>query len=111
MKRLAFMASILLLALPAFAGEKTWTNVAIVDVACSAKAKTDPDAHTKACATQCQKSGFGILTSDGSFLKFDENGNKQALSSIKDSKNADHLRATVTGERAGDIIKVKSIKM
>ena len=111
MKSLAFMTSILLLSLPAFAGEETWTNVAIVDVACSAKAKADPDAHTKACAQQCQKSGFGILTSDGSFLKFDEKGNKEALSSIKDNKKADHLRATVTGERDGDIIKVKSLKM
>src|SRR5882762_2889703 len=99
MKRLAFMASILLLALPAFAGEETWTNVAVVDVACSAKAKADPDAHTRACALQCQKSGFGIVTSDGSFLKFDETGNKQTISEMDRDKKADHLRATVVGER------------
>jgi hypothetical protein len=111
MKKFVITASMLLLSLPAFAGEETWTNVAIVDVACSARAKADPDAHTRACALQCQKSGFAIVTSDGSFLKFDETGNKQTISEINGGKKADHLRATVVGERTGDIIKVKSVKM
>jgi hypothetical protein len=109
MKRLLFMGA-MLLSLPAFAGEETWKNVPMVDAACSAKVKADPDSHTQACAQQCQKSGFGILTSDGSFLKFDENGNKEALSTIKDKK-ADHIRVTVIGEREGDTIKVKSVKL
>jgi len=111
MKKLLFMGAMLLLSLPAFAGEETWKNVPMVDVACSAKVKADPYSHTKACAQQCQKSGFGILTSDGTFLKFDESGNKQALSTIKDEKKADHIRVTVIGERDGDTIKVKSVKL
>ncbi|MCU1309674.1 MAG: hypothetical protein JWO20_799 [Candidatus Angelobacter sp.] len=111
MKRLLLMSTMMLLSLPAFAGEETWKNVAMVDVACSSKVKADPDAHTKACAQQCQKSGFGIVTSDGTFLKFDENGNKEALSTLKEEKKADHIRVTVTGEREGEMIKVKSVKL
>jgi hypothetical protein len=45
------------------------------------------------------------------FLKFDSQGNEQALAALKNSQANDHLRASVTGERDGDTIKVKSIKM
>ena len=103
-------ASVFMLALPAFA-EETWSNVAMVDVACSAKAKANPDAHTRACALQCQKSGFGVLTPDGDFLKLDDAGNAQAIAALKSVKTEDHLRVTVTGTRDGNTIKVKSLKM
>ena len=101
----------LLAATPVLCSAETWTNVAMVDVDCSAKVKDNPDAHTKACALSCTKDGFGVVTSDGTFLKFDAEGNKQVATALNASKATDHLRVTVTGDRDGDTIKIKSLKM
>ncbi len=111
MKRLMLAMSFgaLCLALPLAA--ETWSDVAIVDNNCMAKVKANPDAHTRACALQCQKSGYAIVESDGTVLKLDENGNKKAIAALKASKESDHLRATVTGEKEGDIIKVATLKL
>lgn len=102
---------IALFTMPLLCAAETWRDVSLVDVNCSAKVKSNPDAHTRNCALQCSKSGFGILTADGTFLKFDSQGNEQAMAALKNSQASDHLRATVTGEREGDTIKVKSLKM
>lgn len=109
MKKLFMLAA--LAALPVLAGAETWTDVSIVDVACSAKVKASPDTHTRACALQCSKSGYGIVTQDGSFLKFDQKGNDEALSALKNSAKKDHLRVTVNGELSGDTIHVQSVKL
>jgi hypothetical protein len=102
---------IALLATPLLCAAETWKDVSLVDTNCSTKVKSNPDAHTRNCALQCAKSGFGILTADGTFLKFDAQGNQQAMSALKSSQASDHLRATVTGEREGDTTKVSSLKM
>jgi len=98
-------------AAPVLCAAETWNDVSIVDANCSAKVKNNPDAHTRNCAMQCAKSGFGILTADGTYLKFDSHGNDQVVAALKTSQAKDHLRATVTGERDGDTIKVQSVKM
>ncbi|MEO8724605.1 MAG: hypothetical protein ABI383_00650 [Acidobacteriaceae bacterium] len=110
MKKLIMLAALIAMAVPTFAAE-TWTNVPIVDTSCAAKAKANPDAHTRACALQCEKGGYGIVTSDGTYLKFDAAGNAKASAALKQSKQTDHLRVTVTGERDGDNLKVSSLKM
>lgn len=71
------------------------------------------EAHTRECALMpdCQKSGYGVVTSDGKFLKFDEAGNRKALEAIKASKKLDDLEVDVTGEVQGDSIKVESLKL
>ena len=102
---------LLLLAGTALAGEDSWKGVPLVDTMCSAKVKDNPDSHTVSCAIACTKGGFGIVASDGSYLKFDEAGNKQALAALKGTKKTDHIRATVVGERDGDTIKVKSVSI
>ena len=106
-----FMMFAALAAVPVLAGAETWTGVSIVDVACSAKAKADPDAHTRSCALQCSKGGYGIVTQDGSFLKLDKKGNEDALAALKNSGQKDHLRVTVTGQLSGDTIHVQSLKL
>jgi len=65
-----------LCAIPALAAVATFSNVPVVDVNCSMKAAADPDSHTRACALKCAASGFGIVTKDNQFLKFDAEGNK-----------------------------------
>jgi hypothetical protein len=111
MRTFLFVLLIIIVALPAFAAVQTWKNVTLVDAMCADKVKANPDAHTTECALQCRNSGLGIVTSDGSFLKFDAAGSKQAVEVLKATKKKDHLRATVVGEQSGDSIKVQSVKL
>ncbi len=105
------LAIVTLLAIPAVAAAATYDNVAVVDVNCSKKAAADPDAHTRDCALKCAASGFGILTKDQQFLKFDADGNAKMIDALKASNKKDHLRVDVDGELQGDTLKVSSIKL
>ncbi|HEV8121816.1 MAG TPA: hypothetical protein VGQ67_12530, partial [Candidatus Polarisedimenticolia bacterium] len=93
------------------AAPETWSHVALMDNQCATKFKDNPDKHDTKCALQCQKAGYGIYAQDGSFLKLDTAGNQKALAALKGTSQTDHLRATVTGERQGDTIKVASLKL
>jgi ribosomal protein S5 len=111
MRQLALL--VMMLAVPAvsIAAVETWTNVALVDTQCAPKFKEGPDSHTTKCALQCAKHGFGVITTDGSFLLLDEAGNQKAIAALKATKETDHLRATVIGDRQGDTIKVASLSL
>lgn len=111
MKILASVLAFGLVAAPAFAATETFNNVSVVDVSCSKKVAANADAHTRSCALQCQKSGFGILTADKKFLKFDADGNAKILQELKASTKADHLRANVSGDVQGDTLKVASVQL
>jgi hypothetical protein len=80
----------------------------LIDQSCKAK---DPVKHTRQCALGCAKSGFGVVTADGKFLKFDEKGNEKALAVLKASTKEADLKAKVTGELHGDMIDVESIEL
>jgi hypothetical protein len=71
------------------------------------------EAHTRECLQmpECQKSGYGVYTSDNKFLKFDEAGNRKALAAIKASTKLDDFEVEVTGEVKGDTIRVVSLKV
>ncbi len=109
MKRIVAITFVLLTGVATLSAAETWKNVPIVDTQCLSKVKANPDAHTKSCMLQCQKNGYGIIASDGAYLKLDPAGNQKALAALKASKKSDALRATVTGERNGDTIKVASV--
>ena len=109
--RRIIMLMVVAISLPLFAAAETWSNVSIIDTQCSTKAKADPDSHTRSCALACAKSGFGILDKSGNFLKFDAAGNAEATKLLENSSAKDHLRVSVTGEKQGDVIHVKSLKM
>jgi hypothetical protein len=111
MKMLASLLALGLMAAPALAATQTFNNVSVVDVACSKRAAADADAHTRECAIGCEESGFGILTADQKFLKFDANGNAKVLAALKASDKKDHLRVDVSGDVQGDTIKVTSVKL
>ncbi len=93
------------------AEETTWSNVPVVDTMCIGKVKANPDAHKRSCLLQCSKSGYGLVTQDGTYLKFDEAGNEKTVAALKASEKTDHIRATVKGTKEGDTIKVDSIKL
>lgn len=109
MKKVALLLATLALAQLAVA--ETWENVSLMDSNCAARAKADPDAHTRACMLKCSKAGYGVITSDGDFLKFDDAGNAKAAELLKKTDKADHLRVKVSGERQGDQLKVESISL
>lgn len=111
--RAILLVLILLLAVPAAvaADAETWAHVPLLDAQCSAKFKTNPDDHMRACALQCLKSGFGIVAADGAWLTFDEAGNKQAIAALKGSDQSDRLRVTVKGIRQGNRIRVESLSL
>lgn len=100
-----FLSVFCLLSASAFAG--TW-NGTVVDMMCKGK---DLANHSKDCAIKCAKSGYGLVTSDGQFYKFDETGNSKALTALKSTKKDKDFRATVNGTMDGDVIKVESIMM
>jgi hypothetical protein len=111
MKLLTSLLAFGLLASPALAATKTFTNVSVIDVACSQKEAANADAHTRECALTCKKSGFGIVTEDKQFLKFDADGNAKILEQLKSSSKADHLRVNVTGDVQGNTLKVASVTL
>jgi hypothetical protein len=112
MKIFASLLALGLMATPALAATKTFNDVSVVDVACSKRqAATDADAHTRECALACEKSGFGVVTADKKFLKFNAEGNTKMLEALKASDKTDHLRVDVSGDVDGDTIKVTSVKL
>ena len=111
MKTLASLVALGLFAMPVLAASETFSDVPVVDVNCSKKVAADPDSHTRACALKCQESGFGIITGDKKFLKFDATGNAEVVAALKASEKKDHLRANVTGDVQGDTLKVTSVKL
>lgn len=111
MKVLALVLALGLVAAPALAATETYKDVSVIDVSCSKKAAANADAHTRDCALACAKSGYGIMTADGTFLKFDKKGDSEILQQLKASDKTDHLRVNVTGDVEGSTIKVKSVKL
>ena len=87
------------------AGE-TWTGT-VVDVMCKGK---DLSSHTRECAVNCAKGGYGLVLADGRFVKFDEGGNARTLGQLKKLAREKDLKARVTGELTGDVIKVRQVE-
>ena len=79
----------------------------VVDVMCRGK---DLAGHTRECAVSCAKSGFGLVTGDGKFLKFDEAGNARTLTTLKKLTRDKDLKAKVSGTLNGDLLKVETIE-
>jgi len=106
MKRILLLsAAASLLSVGAFA--ETWTGT-LVDVMCKGK---DLSSHTTKCAVGCAKSGYGLVLSDGKFVKFDEGGNAKALAALKSTSKEKDLKAKVNGALDGDTVTVSSIEL
>jgi hypothetical protein len=80
----------------------------VVDVMCRGK---DLAGHTRECAVTCAKSGYGMVTAEGKFLKFDESGNARTLAALKKAAKEKDLKAKVTGTLDGDVLKVQTIEL
>jgi hypothetical protein len=111
MRKITGLLVLGLFALAGIAAAETFNNVPVVDANCSKKVASNPDSHPRDCALKCQASGYGIITSDQKFLKFDAAGNQQIVTALKASDKKDHLRVDVTGDVQGDTLKVTSVKL
>lgn len=71
------------------------------------------EAHTLECLqmSACQKSGYGVYTSENKYLLFDAVGNRKAIEALKTSKRITDIRVEVTGEVQGNTIRVVSLKL
>jgi hypothetical protein len=106
MKRIVlFSVGACVLSISALAETLTGT---LVDVMCKGK---DLPGHTTKCAVGCAKSGYGLVLSDGKFVKFDEGGNAKALAALKSTDKEKDLKARVSGSLDGDVVKVSSIEL
>lgn len=91
----------------------------LIDKMCgSPMAKKSPDQamasaakHTKVCATEegCAASGYGLML-NGTWIAFDEAGNKKAAEYLQKTKADDHIYVAVSGTHTADMIAVASIK-
>jgi hypothetical protein len=79
----------------------------VVDVMCRGK---DLASHTRECAISCAKSGFGLATAEGKFLKFNEAGNARTLAALKKLNTEKDLKAKVSGTLHGDVLDVETIE-
>ncbi len=109
MRKAVLIVALAALALPALAAAETWQNVPLVDHHCVNKVKADPDKHPTSCLIRCADGGYGVLTADGTWVKFDKAGNEKALAALKATSKKDHIRVNVTGEMKGDEIAVTDL--
>ncbi len=106
MKRFAILAATASL-FSALALAESW-NGTLVDVMCKNK---DLASHTTKCALGCAKTGFGVVLSDGKFVKLDEAGNAKALAALKATSKDKDLKVKVSGKMDGDTIQVDSLEL
>ena len=86
-------------------------NGLLMDTMCAAKKLDQASSHTAQCMKDCATSGFGLVTKDGKYLKFNEGGNAKALKALKADNRQANLQVKVTGELKGSVIRVDSIAM
>ena len=116
MKRILIAVSTLFVALSAPLAAETVEGY-LIDKMCSAKVVAEGvDAakmHTKDCALMpsCKASGYGVVTADGKFLKFDKDGDRMAGKVLGFASGKDNIKVTVDGEVKGSSITVKSIQL
>ena len=88
----------------------------LVDKMCSGMAEKGMEGvktHTKECAmmADCKNSGFGVVTADGKFLKFDKAGDEKAVKLLEGTDKEDNIKVSVDGKVNGDNIAVKSLSL
>jgi hypothetical protein len=88
----------------------------LLDPSCAAdlvKHERSAAGHTKGCLqlADCAKNGYGVLTDDRKFIKFDKKGNEQAKKFIAALAQNKDIKVTVSGEVNGDTMTVSKIEL
>ena len=88
----------------------------LVDVACLARMKQKhalAASHSKAClqVPNCADSGYGVVTEDKQFIKFDQDGNEKVRKFVTGIDKKNDIRVTVTGTVDSDTMTVSKIEL
>ena len=91
----------------------------LLDVACHDRLKPkghlnlSAALHSRSCleAPFCTRSGFGVLTDDQHFIKFDDDGNAKVKKFIAGFNRETDIKIIVTGTVAGDKMTVSKIEL
>ena len=105
-----FAVSLLVVVFGATALAGEWQGH-LMDAMCAAKMKDKAAGHKAKCALSCAKSGFGLVTADGKYVKFDEAGNAKAQEALKATTKEQDLMVKVTGTLDGETIQVESLRI
>ena len=98
-------------------GSKEVFNGYLVDVSCSRDRSHDllklGQTHTRKCLLMpdCRKSGYGIVTGSGEFIRFDQKGNADTEALITKLSNDTPLKIAVWGRLQNGVIAVKRLKL
>jgi hypothetical protein len=111
--RLSALILCMTLSAAAWAADSTVSGY-LLDVSCSSRLSQKPDgpsAHSKDCLRVCGGSGFGVLTADKKFIKFDEQGNEKVRNLLNDLTKDKDIRISVTGAVDGDKMTVSKVEL
>ena len=81
----------------------------LMDNMCAATRLNQAAGHTLRCIKSCSKSGFGIVTNQGQYVRFDEAGNVKALRALKQTAKQNNLLAKVSGQMKDGVIQVDKL--
>ena len=87
-----------------------------MDVLCrpeNVAAGTKKCPHVRSCmlSERCSRSGYGLILSNGTFLKFDAGGNSKAHAALTALTSEDEVNAKVTGTLQGKELRVDSLEV
>jgi hypothetical protein len=110
--------------------ENTW-NGALVDQGCytthfqqksnenegNNSTQTSTEKYTTECPVTPASTSFGMVTSDGKFVRFDDQGNTRIVEMVRSNKDWDRMmkgnkpvKVRVVGTANGDVVVIKEIK-
>ena len=81
----------------------------LMDAMCAATRLNQAAGHTLRCIKNCSKSGFGLVTKEGQYVRFNEAGNVRALRELKETAKQDNLLVKVSGEMKDGVIQVDKL--
>lgn len=96
------------------ASDSTTLKGYLMDVSCATKHAGEAgfaEGHDKECLQMCADSGFGVLSDEGKFVKFDDEGNKKVEAFVKATDTDGAWKVTVTGKVTGEKMTVESIAL
>ncbi|MFL6350996.1 MAG: hypothetical protein ACJ74Z_03980 [Bryobacteraceae bacterium] len=69
--------------------------------------------HSRDCSLRkdYRRDGYGIVTNDQKFYRFDDVGNKKARELLKNIPDKDNLKVIISGAIEGDTIKVDRMSL
>jgi hypothetical protein len=95
---------------------QSWSGYLLDGECARARKATETDLgpkHTTKCLKMpaCDHSGYGLLTDNNEYLRFDEDGNRQARELVAKARIQANWRIVVQGRRSGDVLQVRRIKV